>query len=380
MSDSDPSFKVVVICPWFFARDAVGAAARDTYLALKHDNTFDVSAIYTVNDYDDVSGICVSSVAEMILEPTFLDADVLIYVFAVYHELFDALLVGNGKAQQIVRFHNVTPKSLMPEKHWPIIDRSFVQITNFSHADEIWADSQENFEELLRQGDFESRTLIVPIAVPPLVRAKLSEKPIDTIEMAYVGRFFESKGVLDVVRAAAMVRSLSEIPFRVRLFGNLKFSDPEYVLNIRQEIKRLGVQEHVDFVGSATPEALAKAYRTAHIYLTGSRHEGFCVPVIEGLAAGCLPVSYNISNLRFIGGGLGRLAIHHTPAALADQLVTLMSDLHEGRSLSLDIGKTSVAEFDAKADDYVRQFAPSAFESNIRDLVKARCWTRKSLP
>ena len=301
MSDTGPIFKVVVVCPWFFARDAVGAAARDTYLALKRDNTFDVSAIYTVNDYDDVSGVCVSDVSEMLLEPKFLDADILIYVFAVYHDLFNALLFGNGKAQQIVRFHNVTPKALMPEKHWAIIDRSFVQISNFSHADEIWADSQENFEELLRQGDYESRTLVVPLAVPPLARARLADKPTSVIEMLYVGRFFESKGVLDVVRAAALVRDLSEVPFRISLLGNLKFSDPDYVLEVRAEIDRLGVQDHIDFVGTANQQTLAHSYERAHIYVTGSRHEGFCVPVIEGLAAGCLPVSYNISNLRFIG-------------------------------------------------------------------------------
>lgn len=376
MSESGPTFKVVVICPWFYARDAVGAAARDTYLALKGEKSFNVSAIFTTNDYDDVSGIKVDGVADMLQEPTFLNADILIYVFAVYHEMFNALLVGNGKAQQIVRFHNVTPKALMPEKHWPIIDRSFIQIANFSHADEIWADSQENFEELLRQGDYESRTLIVPLAVPPLVQARLADKPTATIEMLFVGRFFESKGVLDVVRAAALVRELSDIPFRIRLLGNLNFSDHDYVSIIRHEIDQLNVQEQVDFVGSVTPQQLAEAYETAHIYVTGSRHEGFCVPVIEGLAAGCLPVSYNISNLRFIGGGLGRLAQDSTPDALAASLVELMRDLHEGHRLRLDAGEISKVEFDDMAQSYVGRFAPSTFDAAIQNLVRARCWAK----
>ena len=374
MTDSDRAFKVVVVCPWFFARDAVGAAARDTYLALQKNKAFDVSAIYTTNDYDDVMGTKVDSVGEMLLEPAFLAADVLIYVFAVYHELFDALLVGNGKARQIVRFHNVTPKALMPEKHWPVIERSFIQIANFSHADEIWADSQENFEELLRRGDYEARTLVVPLAVKPLVRAQLAHKPTTTIEMLYVGRFFESKGVLDVVRAAALVRDMSGIPFRIRLLGNLDFSDPDYVLAIQNEIKRLSVQDHVDFVGSVTPQELAQAYERAHIYVTGSRHEGFCVPVIEGLAAGCLPVSYNISNLRFIGHGLGRLAEETTPAALAARLVDLMRDLHEGPRLLLDIGEVSSARFDEMANAYAARFAPQEFEATICARVRAQCW------
>lgn len=379
MSNSQATFKTVVVCPWFFARDAVGAAARDTYIALKSDPSLDVSAIFTVNDYDDVTGVKVNNVADMLLEPKFLEADVIIYVFAVYHDLFDAIILGNGKARQIVRFHNVTPKSLMPEKHWPIIDRSFIQIANFSHADEIWADSQENLEELLRRGDYLSRTLIVPLSVPPLIRAKLACKPTDQIEMIFVGRFFESKGVLDVVRAAALLKSLTKIPFRIRLLGNLKFSDPDYVQSVKDEIERLDVQDCVEFVGSAPREALAEAYEKAHIYVTGSRHEGFCVPVIEGLAAGCLPVSYNVSNLRFIGGGLGKLAASTDPNALAEALVGLMQNLHDGNGglLDLDIGATSVAGFDEKAAAYVQQFAPEVFKASICDLVRANCWAEQ---
>ncbi len=72
------------------------------------------------------------------------------------------------------------------------------------------------------------------------------------------------------------------------------------------------------------------------------------------------------------------MATDSTPDALAEALVGLMRNLHEGQSLDLDIGATSVAAFDEQADAYVRQFAPKTFEANICNLVRARCWADES--
>lgn len=368
--DKAPPLRVAVICPWYFEGDAVGAAARETYLRLSEQPGFDVQALWTVNDYDDVRGRKVNTLADLLLEPIFLKADVIIYVFAVYHEFFDAMLLGNGHGRQIVRFHNVTPKRFMPEKHWPTIERSFVQIPNFAFADEIWADSQENFEELERQGVGGARARIVPLAVNPLVRAQLADKRAQPVEMMFVGRFFASKGVHELVDAADLLRQRSDRPFRIRLFGNLRFSDSDYVSLIRDMIASRNLETSVHLVGSASAEDLGQAYREAHVFVTGSRHEGFCVPVIEGLAAGCVPISYALSNLRFIAGGLGRLAAQDTPTSLAEAMKTICDGLAAGQ-VEADRGVMSVEDFDLAADKYVADFAPAVFARRVIERVQA---------
>lgn len=368
-STSGRQIRVAVVCPWYYRGDAVGAAARETYLRLAEQPDLDVRALWTVNDYDDVLGQKVDGVAAMLLEPIFTEADVIIYVFAVYHELFDALLIGNGHARQIVRFHNVTPKKFMPEKHWPIIERSFVQMQNFAVADELWADSRENLEELERQGVGGPRARIIPLTVEVLVRERLAAKPVDRIEMMYVGRFFESKGVLELVEAADVLRGMTSLPFKLRLFGNLRFSDPDYVTAVRAMIDERGLHDHVEMVGSVSPDELATAFKNAHIFATGSRHEGFCVPVIEGLAAGCVPVSYAISNLRFIADGLGLLAGDDTPEALAIALKQVAEGV-VSRAMPLDRGVLTPEDFDLQASEYVKQFAPDIFTSRIAGRVR----------
>jgi glycosyltransferase involved in cell wall biosynthesis len=364
--------RVVIVCPWFFQADAVGAAARETYLRLSYDERFDVTALYTLNDYDDVNGRNVATLADLLLDPDFLVADVIIYVFAIYHEFFNAMLVGNGHAKQIVRFHNVTPKRFMPEKHWAVIDKSFVQIQNFRRADEVCADSRENLEELARQHLSGDRIRVVPLAVVPIATAALAEKPTAVIELLYVGRFAVSKGVIDLVRAVKHLKSLTSIPFRLRLVGNMRLSDQDYVSNIEREIKKAGLDDVVEMVGTASNEMLADAFKTSHIYVTASRHEGFCVPVIEALASGCIPVSYPVSNLRYIADGLGKLAAIDTPEALAEALQTVVTSLSSpSMPLSLDRGAMSIAQFDLVAAEYVEGFSPLRFGQNITDRVEA---------
>lgn len=368
--------KVVVVCPWFFRGDAVGAAARETFVQLAARPDMRVTGLWTANDYAEVTGRKVETLADLLLDPDFLAADVIVYVFAVYHPFFDAVLLGNGHAKQVVRFHNVTPKRLMPEKHWPVIEKSFTQIQAFTRADALWADSRENAEELARNGQDDARVAIVPLGVDFPVRARLSEKPRDIVELLYVGRFFPSKGVHELIQAADRLRRLTATPFRLRLVGNLRFSDPDYVETLRALLVELDMGDRIDFVGAVSDAEMARAYRRAHVMATGSRHEGFCVPVIEGLAAGCVPVSYAISNLRYIADGLGVLALDDTPEALAEALAKVVDAVAApgARLLPIDRGGLSIEDFDAAAADYVEGFTRERFGERIagrvRDLVE----------
>jgi len=375
MAQADRPLQVVVVCPWFFRGDAVGAAARETYLQLAARPDMRVTGLWTANDYAEVKGPKLDTLAELLLDPDFLRADVIIYVFAVYHPFFDAVLLGNGRAKQIVRFHNVTPKQLMPEKHWPVIEKSFVQIQAFTRADALWADSRENAEELARHGQGGSRVSVVPLGVDFPVRAHLADKPRSPVELLYVGRFFPSKGVHELIRAAHRLRQISTTPFVLRLVGNLRFSDPDYVEELQTLLRDLDMGDRVDFVGGVSNAEMAAAYRRAHVLVTGSRHEGFCVPVIEGLAAGCVPVSYAISNLRYVADGLGVLARDDTPEALADALKGVIEVIGADgvRRLGLDRGTMSVEAFDAASAAYVEGFTRERFGDRIagrvRDLV-----------
>lgn len=367
--------RIAIVCPTLLRKDAVGAAtltmARD--LAAEPDNH--VTLLCRNSDQDDVEVTQVRSLGELLLAEAFLKADVIIYVFAIFNKLFDALLLGNGRARQIVRFHNVTPKAFMDAGHHAVIDRSMAQIQNFAAATELWADSQENQQELIRQGLDSTRIRVMDLAVSPPVFGLLADKGRGVVNLLYVGRFVQSKGVHDLLEALALLRDRGGAPFHARLLGNTRHASSDYMYRLRRLMRDLRLHKLVDLGGTVSDEALGDAYERAHVFVTASRHEGFCMPVIEGLAAGCVPVSYANSNLRYIAAGLGKLAHDETPAALAEALAVVIGGVTRGLSatdcaLNLDRGPLSVAAFDEAAQAHVATFSRQrATERMQRRLV-----------
>ena len=375
MSEPQPT-RVVIVCPTLLRNDAVGEATLNMVRDLAADAHNQVTLVCRNSDPHEFEVTRVRSLSDLLLTPAFLEADVVIYVFAIFNELFDAILLGNGRARQIVRFHNVTPKALVGEADHPVIDRSMAQIQNFAAADELWADSQENRDELLRQGLDPDRIQVMDLAVTPPTVGRLADKARRPINIVYVGRFVQSKGVHELLEALALLRDRSPVPFKARLLGNTRHASPDYIAHLDRLMTDLDLHDHVDLGGTISDAGLAEAYGQAHVFATASRHEGFCVPVIEALAAGCVPVSYANSNLHYIGGGLGRLARDETPVALAEALASVVGDIDRGlphqtasAALALDRGPLTIAAFDDAARTHVAAFSRGRAADRMRDRL-----------
>lgn len=365
--------KVVVICPTILANDAVGNATVEFVGQLRDHGDISVAVIARNSDRTDIECTQVASLGELLLDTAFREADVIVYVFAIYNELFDAMLIGNGHAAQIVRFHNVTPKAFVSLEDQPIVDLSLDQIQNFSSADELWADSQENFEELVRHGMGSDKIHVMPLPVPPLAVALTAEKPArGPLQVVYVGRFVPSKGLEDLISALGMLKRDHKVEFQARLIGSTRHSPVSYLRALRSLIDAEGLNKLVHLEGAVDRKTLADAYRRAHVVATASRHEGFCVPVIEGMAAGCVPVTYANSNLRHIAGGLGRLARTDTPADLSQAMAEIARSLIDRSSettqriLRVESGRMRITDFDAARIAYVARFSPETCAARIR--------------
>lgn len=380
-----PPIKVAIINSLVVRNDAISAGVADTYAMLSSDQDFEPSVLTYKNDLDGVPAAIVSSPADLLLHPAFVSADVILWHFGIFYELFDALLVGNGRARQIVWFHNVTPKEFLPSKFWPTIDRSLQQCHHLPYADEVWAGSPTNasFAQDLGVATTRIRTIPLPVAETPLVSAGL--KPSDgTINLLYLGRFVRSKGVLDLVRAAALLRDRGRIRFRLTLAGNVDFSDADYVQEVRDAIAANGLGGHVAFKGTVDPQTLGALYRGAHVLAIPSFHEGFCKPVIEGLRAGCIPVGYASYNLPVVANRLGRMVPPGDIGALAGALKDIIRGLAEAADapldplLPLDRGPTSLSLFDRLVRSYIQEFSPMRVTEQVHSRVRELHWSADS--
>lgn len=352
--------EIAVVIPVLARHDAISQSAVDTWRMLAAIPGMHASLLTSHSERPELAVEIVAGLGELLRNATFLRANLLIYHFGLYHPFFDALLLGNGRAKQVVRFHNVTPSELLRPEDRSLVEGSIRQFHNFRWADAIWADSAVNAETLDTHGIWEPRTEIIPLVVDAPSPRPLSGNISDTVNILFVGRFVRSKGLLDLIDALARVRHDGITQFRLKLVGNLRYSHPSYLELVRSAVERLG--SWVEILGSVDDGARDHLLHEAHILAIPSYHEGFCKPVVEALRAGCIPVGYAAHNLPAIAAGLGRLVAPGDVPGLAIAFGETIQDVLavargcKSVSLRLDCGVIDAGEFDTRARAHWEQF------------------------
>src|SRR6185436_17038050 len=87
-----------------------------------------------------------------------------------------------------------------------------------------------------------------------------------------------------------------------------------FIGNVREallpEIKRLGLEEQVDFPGFVTEEEKIRLFKSSRIFLMPSKHEGSPRVIGESIIAGTPVVAYDVPNYRPVFGDF----IRYVPA------------------------------------------------------------------
>jgi len=100
-----------------------------------------------------------------------------------------------------------------------------------------------------------------------------------------VGRIVPSKAQHELVKALWAYRRLYDPAARLHLVGGT--SSFAYLKALRGFVGELGLTEAVRMSGDVSDAALAAYFAAADVYLSLSVHEGFGVPLVEAMAAGC---------------------------------------------------------------------------------------------
>jgi glycosyltransferase involved in cell wall biosynthesis len=144
-----------------------------------------------------------------------------------------------------------------------------------------------------------------------------------------VGRLIEKKGLGDVIAAADFLRRRGR-SFRVEIIGTGPLEPA-----LAAQVRRLGLQDQVAFLGAQPQEAVRLAYRRATIFALpcvvtaeGDR-DGIPTVLLEAMASGVPVVSTSVSGIPEViqSGHNGLLVAPHDPAMLADALDLLLADV-----------------------------------------------------
>ena len=140
----------------------------------------------------------------------------------------------------------------------------------------------------------------------------------------FVGRVAPHKCQHDIVRALAAYRRLYDPKARLHLVGGA--GSHAYVHMLERYIAALGLAGAVTLTGSVPPASLRAHLDAADVVVGLSEHEGFCVPLVEAMAAGVPVVAYSCTAVPETVAGAGVLLERKDPLTVAAAVHRVLTD------------------------------------------------------
>jgi glycosyltransferase involved in cell wall biosynthesis len=232
--------------------------------------------------------------------------------------------------RKILRYHNITPPHFFAHPHLrSYAAKGRLQLREYRRCVEFACGvSEYNRRELVRVGY--KYTGVLPIcfnceafraipADPAVLRAAHGRRTL-----LFVGRVTRNKCQVDLVRIAARARR-SDPSLRLVLVGSTENSDG-YVDEIRDEIRARDMDDAVVLAGRVDQSTLAAYYRSSHVFVCVSEHEGFGVPLLEAMASDLPIVAFRAAAVPDTLGDSGILLDDKDPSHWADVIGTLGGD------------------------------------------------------
>lgn len=324
-----------------------------------------------------IPAVEVSSISDIAFNQFFKESDVIVFHYGVFYELFNLIYICPKDAKTIVVFHNVTPPEFVRVEQRTLIEDSFKQMANIAHADHVFCDSDVNLR-VLRDNRVTVPATVMKLAVDTGVDLALLDKPsfVDRrVRVCFVGRLVMSKGPLELLAAFEQVVSASSADFQLDIIGNIQFSDQEVIDNVHsgcQQLEaRFGSRVSCAVRGSVSDDIKNTLLHDADLFVLPTYHEGFCVPILEALAAGCKVVSYDNSNVPAVCGGLASLVdtgdVDALSESIARQAKIVRSKMWQGHHTQ------GFAAYSERASNHVRAFRPDVvrpkFLAAVNDVL-----------
>jgi glycosyltransferase involved in cell wall biosynthesis len=238
--------------------------------------------------------------------------DVTIFHYALPSPMTAAFAsLGSGR---VLQYHNVTPAA-----YFAPYDPALFRLASLGRqelatlvgrVDLALGDSEYNRQELDALGF--APTGVFPIAVDtaritnPVERPAL-ERILDDglVNFLFVGRIAPNKKIEDHIRLAEVYKRYVDAYYRFIFVGRTDVV-PRYYSMIRALMSEYRfLNDRFVFTGPISDAELAVYYRHAAVYVSLSEHEGFCVPLVEAMAADVPVLAYAAAAVPDTLGGAG---------------------------------------------------------------------------
>jgi glycosyltransferase involved in cell wall biosynthesis len=280
--------------------------------------------------------------------------EITIFHFAVPSPMTRAFASLDGI--RVLQYHNITPAAFFAP-----YDAGLFRLAALGReelrslagdVDLALGDSDFNRLELEAMGF--PRTAVMPIAVNteritaaprrPALERILSDGLINVL---FVGRIVPQKRIEDHIRLAEVYKRYVDSYYRFIFVGRYD-GMPRYYAQVRALMAEFQMlPDRFWFTGPVPDEDLAAFYRWADVYVSLSEHEGFCVPLVEAMAADVPVLAYAAGAVPETLGGAGVLFAPKDLELAAEMLGTLVYD-RPVRDAVIDGQRRRLADFAAE--------------------------------
>lgn len=244
------------------------------------------------------------------------DPDIIHFPF---FDLFYPSLPFVKKAPTVVTIHDVTPLVLSDKYPQGLRARISLQLQKFSlkSTAAILTDSHNSRGDIQKYLSVsENKIHVTPLAVDPVYKKQVSQDQLEKIKekyqlpkkfILYVSGANPNKNIPSLIKACQILDVnlvLVGSEFTKPARQTFSFKSKLGIQKTHPELKQLSaikqkISQHdsIQALGFVPTADLSVIYRLATLYCQPSLYEGFGLPVLEAMSAGCLVVSSNTSSL-----------------------------------------------------------------------------------
>ena len=253
--------------------------------------------------------------------------DLTIFHYALPSPMTAAFAQLSGK--RVLQYHNVTPAHFFAPYDpgmFRLATLGRQELTTLiGQVDLALGDSEYNRVELDSLGF--APTGVMPIAVNTksivahVPRPALAHMLNDGLtNILFVGRIAPNKCIEDHIRLAEHYKRYVDSRYRFIFVGNIDLV-PKYFGTIQALISQYQMPpDRFLFTGRVPDDDLATYYAMADAYVSLSEHEGFCVPLVEAMAADVPILAYSAAA---VPETLGNAGVQFAPKDLEYAAETL---------------------------------------------------------
>ena len=221
-------------------------------------------------------------------------------------------LFAASTGRKILRYHNITPSDWYAGYDDAVAAELSAARAGLAEvvkeADSCWPVSGYNAGELQSLSPRDSRVLPLMFNPDEFQAGERAEPHPEfgggLSNWLFVGRIAPHKRVEELIEAFAWYQTLNPLS-RLIVVGSAA-SCPNYYAMLRLLASRLELP-NVCFTGFVTNADRYRIYKAADIFVSASRHEGYCLPLVEAMALDVPVIARNIGGMPEAMDGAGVL-------------------------------------------------------------------------